>query len=1006
MSRYENTTAKGNSRNVYGNVINTYNVGPQQAPTKPESTPDATSLTFDHIKSITKDLRFDQMDDRHTTIVTALSDTCQWLSQSEEYRAWRHPDAVKTNCGFLWLKGKPGAGKSTLMKSARHYGEREHGDIIISFFFNARGVELQRSKQGMYRSLLYQLLETRIEQLAALSKREGCHHHINLLEPLLEKVPQRGIRSSAAQDWPIEQVKDMLVELVLAFSPARVALYANTLGVSADMEAHRDSVLALAQTHVTCYVDALDECNNDDARDIIDFLGTLRTVAVQADVGFRVLLTSRHYPHITFNACQEIILDNQLGHEDDIAEYISSKLQIGESRLASEIRSIVQVRASGIFLWVVLVIRILNELYDRGRKHQLRQRLHAIPSGLHSLFEEIVRKDTQDGDETLLAFQLILFSSRPLSLKEFYHAMTVTFEPGDDSIGEDDMRRFVLDASRGLAELTWGDNPTVQFIHESVKDYLLDTGLVAIDPCLGTNLSGQCHIRLQQRCRYYLESAPAVLLPWFARAIDLQSACLLDCNDETSRLVAQQHAETWDEFPSEQRPMDSFAVAQVAHEIVEQVYAVCPFLEYAWRNIVHHADAAHSPRFSQRDFIETFPRQLWREIYTLVNPSHPLSIETSSVYVFVLMGACKLTGYCIDTYGLSRVWRRDVLDDKHRSLLGVAVHNGDNRMIDLLLSRGIGANWPAKDGDTCLTLALRERHGSILHRLIDAGATVDPDLNTPWGSPRSAESLRSSFTGRVLRVLASRVYTTHWHQDFNELLRFDRNDGDPATSDEELHGVLIARLKALAAESNVEPHQGYALIAACFLGEPEVAAALVKSGVELGVKDGWGSTALSIASAMDQRRLVRLLLEHGARSDVANSFGDHPIHEAAGKGCDQVVRILLESGADPCAPDDHQRRPLHIAAINGHEQVARVLINHGTTLDALDSLGCTAFDAAAAYGNLKILEMLLEAGDARSTEQLDKAADLASQSGHRHVVQRLVERGATRKPLSTPCDGE
>jgi hypothetical protein len=33
-ARYDNTTAQGNSRNVYGNVINTYNVCPQQAPTK------------------------------------------------------------------------------------------------------------------------------------------------------------------------------------------------------------------------------------------------------------------------------------------------------------------------------------------------------------------------------------------------------------------------------------------------------------------------------------------------------------------------------------------------------------------------------------------------------------------------------------------------------------------------------------------------------------------------------------------------------------------------------------------------------------------------------------------------------------------------------------------------------------------------------------------------------------------------------------------------------------
>jgi ankyrin repeat protein len=1006
MSRYENTVARGNSRNVYGNVINTYNYGPQQTPANLESTPDATGLVIDDIKSIMRRLEFDQMDDRLATIVTAHTDTCEWLFQSEAYTAWRHPDAVNTDCGFLWLKGKPGAGKSTLMKSAKLYGEREHNDTVVCFFFNARGVELQKSTQGMYRSLLYQLLDKRAEQLAALSQREGCSHHYNLLGSLIAKSPQKGSRS-AAQDWPIEKMKDMLLDLVLAFSPARVNAYVDTLDVSADAEArgtYRDSVLVLAQANITCYVDALDECNNDDARDIIDFLGALRATAAQASVGFRVLLTSRHYPHITFDACQEITLDSQMGHEDDIAEYIHSKLRIGEGKLASEIRSIVQARASGIFLWVVLVIRILNELYDRGRKHQLRQRLDAIPSGLNNLLEEIVRKDASEGDEMLLAFQWILFARRPLSLKEFYHAMTATFETGDDAISVDDMEKFLLDTSKGLAELTWGENPTVQFIHESVKDYLLDTGLVEIDPSLGTNLVGQCHVRLHQHCRRYLESARTTLLPLFAKADHLKSTYLSIHNEDSGRAVAQRHAEELKKTPfrsKSQQLSDSLTAAHVAHDIVEQVHAACPFLHYALTGIVSHADSANSPGSPQHELVERFPLRLWQEIYTLTNPFHPLSTETSSLYIFVLMGACNLTESCIDTYMTSREWRKDVLPDKHRSLLGVAVHNNDNRMVGVLLSRGMGANWPAKDGDTCLTLALREKHGSLLHQLIDAGATVDPDVNDPWGSPRSGESLRASYRGRVLRVLASSVYKTRWHQDFNGLLQMDRrNEGDPATSDEELRGVLIARLKSLASDNKVEPHQGHALNAACRLEEPEVAAALVQDGVDFdGVRDSWGNTALSLAARMGYDRLALVLLAHRARCDVTNRFGDQPVHQAASNGHDQIVRLLIEAGADPCAPDGYQRRPLHLAAISGHEQVARVLIDHGfATLDALDSLGCTALDAAAAYGNLNIVDMLLEADVPTPAEQLDKAAALASQTGHQHVVERLLEKGA-RKPV-------
>jgi ABC-type ATPase involved in cell division len=64
--------------------------------------------------------------------------------------------------GFLWIRGKLGAGKSIMMKFI--YAKRKKKDIpmkaiTVSFFFNARGKLLEKSVSGMYRSLLLQLLE-------------------------------------------------------------------------------------------------------------------------------------------------------------------------------------------------------------------------------------------------------------------------------------------------------------------------------------------------------------------------------------------------------------------------------------------------------------------------------------------------------------------------------------------------------------------------------------------------------------------------------------------------------------------------------------------------------------------------------------------------------------------------------------------------------------------------------------------------------------------------------
>lgn len=114
---YENTIAQGSSRVVYGDVISTYNVYPGQQQSLAPSTEERMSGAHD-AAGLIEALEFDEMDDRLTTIGAALADTCKWFFDKREYKAWRDPEAFHEHNGFLWIKGKPGTGKSTLMKCA------------------------------------------------------------------------------------------------------------------------------------------------------------------------------------------------------------------------------------------------------------------------------------------------------------------------------------------------------------------------------------------------------------------------------------------------------------------------------------------------------------------------------------------------------------------------------------------------------------------------------------------------------------------------------------------------------------------------------------------------------------------------------------------------------------------------------------------------------------------------------------------------------------------------
>ena len=124
-------------------------------------------------------LRFPQMNVRRQTVKDAHTGTCAWVLEKAEYQSRCDTGRIPLHRGFLWIKSKPGAGKSTLMKFLLDSSEQV-GEAVVSFFFNARGDPLERSLEGMCRQLLHQLL-TRVARLQSIIPAP----EIPVLEPLL-----------------------------------------------------------------------------------------------------------------------------------------------------------------------------------------------------------------------------------------------------------------------------------------------------------------------------------------------------------------------------------------------------------------------------------------------------------------------------------------------------------------------------------------------------------------------------------------------------------------------------------------------------------------------------------------------------------------------------------------------------------------------------------------------------------------------------------------------------
>jgi hypothetical protein len=216
------------------------------------------AVTKEERKAHLDSLSFQQIDARLLNIKKAHDRTCNWLFEQLEYKQWLDRDLTDSHHGFLWIKGKPGAGKSTMMKHALLKTRRLLASaVIISFFFNARGDILEKSTLGMYRSLLLQLLTA-----------------IPSLQDDFVRMFSRKRKHGDVYKWNIEELQEFFIA----------------------------GAKGLQQHRLVCFIDALDECKENEVRELVEFLEGLGDTAVSSGTSLNICLSSRHYPHIRISA--------------------------------------------------------------------------------------------------------------------------------------------------------------------------------------------------------------------------------------------------------------------------------------------------------------------------------------------------------------------------------------------------------------------------------------------------------------------------------------------------------------------------------------------------------------------------------------------------------------------------------------------------------------------------------------------------------------------------------
>ncbi len=840
-----------------------------------------TVLNSDERQGYFDSLRFDQIDARHATIKAAHAKTCKWLLSTSEYRDWQDVEKVSEHHGFFWIKGKPGTGKSTIMKFAYANAKKQTTDnIVISFFFNARGEHLEKVAEGMYRSLLFQLLDK-------LPELQVVFESLEIIAP---------VRGNAYR-WDIESLK-------LLFGCA---------------------IKRIGQRQLTCFIDALDECEEDQVRAMVNFFEHLGELAVLSQVRFQVCFSSRHYPHITISNSVELILEGQEGHKQDIASYLHTELKAGRGKRIEDIKTEILDRASGIFLWVVLVVRMLNKEYDRGRIHALRKRLDEIPNGLEELFQDILTRDRENMPDLILCLQWVLYAKRPLKREELYFAILAGVEDdvgtawSAEDITNEDMERFIISSSKGLAEVTKSKHRTVQFIHESVRDFLLKRRVLdTLRSDLVDNNLGSAHDRLKICCQRYI-------------SIDLS------------------------EYLSFTTPLP-IASTEDAANLRRSVSEKFPFLEYAVQHVLHHADAAAGDEVLQDNFVENFPLSEWITLDNLFE-RYQIRRHTADASLLYILAEKDLPN--LIRIELKRVPYMDIKGERYGFPLLVALANANENATRALLTLYEDAGFnndmphdqpyhlPAKDYEQALEYLLQDGRNIRSRKLPKGirGVIRDTPLWTAASSGQEAVVKLLLATGKVdPDAKDSDGRTPLWTaaskgQEAVVKLLLATGKVDP---DVEYHGrtplwTAVSGghetvVKLLLATGKVDPDVKYhgqtPLWTAASGGHETVVKLLLATGkVDPDAKDSDGQTLLWTAAFSGYEAVVKLLLATGkVDPDAKDSYGRTPLWTAASNGYEAVVKLLLATGkVDPDAKGPYGQIPLSTAASNGYEAVVKLL---------------------------------------------------------------------------------
>jgi hypothetical protein len=417
-------------------------------------------------------LYFQHMPDRLESIPQAHEKTFSWIFsnqfQNDKSLIWDNfPEwLAQEDSDIYWITGKPGSGKSTLMKYLYEHPQlatlsrmwaKGANLITAGFYLWNSGSGMQISRLGLFRSLLHTCLKEQKDSI-------------------LSVFPER---------W----------EQFMAYGGGREAFE------WAELQRGFKHMVSNQSKKFLFLIDGLDEFDGE-PKEIIDLIIDTAGPNVKMCVASRPWLpfedAFQHKPNLLLERLtHQDIMHYVHGHFHEHEHY--KQLKIMEPAADSVLLSNIVNKAQGVFLWVYLVVQSLLEgLSNSDSMSGLQSRLDSLPSDLRALFNKLLdrlqpqyferacetfrllqtyrecfQSDTIDQVPTLLG----LWYADDQDTKSSLSAKIMAFQNSVTIMRTEAMRRRLNARCKGLLEVKTytkepNSDPSISYLHRTARDFV------------------------------------------------------------------------------------------------------------------------------------------------------------------------------------------------------------------------------------------------------------------------------------------------------------------------------------------------------------------------------------------------------------------------------------------------------------------------------------------------------------------------------------------------------